>query len=692
MRTPTVILCLVLPALLFGAPALNSRDGGTSRQDDPYITVDILSKHFRILSEHKGTGDIAFSFPPDTVAVINETGKSIPVSRMIICHGEEFTVKCGDTFIKAPHSMHVSSSTANTFGVHISGETALRTYPLPLNIGLDQKGISCVISEKLSRYAINSASAEYGGQNTDKDEAIIALAMIIRARGETALRKPVHSRATFCDLSHCQVYRGRMPAGDSMKITCPILPDKFPSGLFFHSSCGGETLCANVFTGTAGADSGPVKDRISSEGTYLCRDKSSAWEREISCEDITRIIGGDSSAAHTGITAIDYDRNAGVVILRYGSDSRRMAAEEFRLKLNRVRGWNFIRSNNYMATVSRGIAHFKGSGLGHGVGLCQTGALALSGKGFSRYEIIRHYFPEVVFSKCPGSSSPDLAYCRFALDSDAINDLSYRRFLARRIPMGSAFKLVVSFYILNRRPDIAQNYGYLCNDASVDQNMPRQCHTRGGHGRMTLRDALPVSCNLFFASLYNHIDRNDFTDYVRTLSRGFGMTISIPRVNSNAEFARLLSGLDFRATATVNDLIILTRVIHSGSGANRYYSLNTGLVSLKSRQDIRDSLSKTFTTGTASEKPVSLRTDYDAGDIPDDIPANNPDLPLLWGKTSTFMHGSNSLAPYGAFIGGVGNRGIIVLIRNGNGNLSAWRAKHLLLEHYQSPAENHSQE
>ncbi|HNX60808.1 MAG TPA: hypothetical protein PKK43_17025, partial [Spirochaetota bacterium] len=205
------------------------------------------------------------------------------------------------------------------------------------------------------------------------------------------------------------------------------------------------------------------------------------------------------------------------------------------------------------------------------------------------------------------------------------------------------------------------------------------------------RDALPVSCNLFFASLYNYIDRNDFTEYVRALSRGFGMTISIPRVNSNAEFALLLSGLDFRTTATVNDLMILARVIHSGSGSNRYYSLNSGIVSLKSRQDIRDSLAKTFTIGTASSKPVSHRKDYEVDDTPGEIFRNNPDLPRMWGKTSTFMHGSNSLAPYGMFIGGCENRGIIILIRNSNGNLAAWEGRHFLLEQFQSPAENHSQ-
>ena len=35
----------------------------------------------------------------------------------------------------------------------------------------------------------------------------------------------------------------------------------------------------------------------------------------------------------------------------------------------------------------------QGAGWGHGVGLCQIGALGMSLKGFSTEEILSHYFP-----------------------------------------------------------------------------------------------------------------------------------------------------------------------------------------------------------------------------------------------------------------------------------------------------------
>jgi hypothetical protein len=312
--------------------------------------------------------------------------------------------------------------------------------------------------------------------------------------------------------------------------------------------------------------------------------------------------------------------------------------------------------------------------LGHGVGLCQTGALALSRMGFSRYEIIRHYFPGIDFVKnTDRAPSPNLIYCRFTLDSDRKPAPSYTALLKRRIPMGSTFKILVSCYLLTKRPDLTQGHEYICADTSADHNMPDHCVIRRGHGRMSLPEALPHSCNLFFASLYSKIDRDDFMKYISELSRRFSLTVQLPDINTPQEFSTLLSGLDFRATATVNDYIILSRIIHSGTGTNRYLSLHTDILSVESRQKIHDYLRNTYLTGTASTRPIPHDPfiNYE-GLFENDSDRIKSEGMNMWGKTSSFIHGSNALAEYGAFIGGNGNDGIIVIIRHGNGNLAAW--------------------
>jgi stage II sporulation protein D len=43
--------------------------------------------------------------------------------------------------------------------------------------------------------------------------------------------------------------------------------------------------------------------------------------------------------------------------------------------------------------VKEGTAHFKGKGLGHGVGFCQWGAKGMAEAGKKFPEILQHYYP-----------------------------------------------------------------------------------------------------------------------------------------------------------------------------------------------------------------------------------------------------------------------------------------------------------
>jgi SpoIID/LytB domain protein len=42
---------------------------------------------------------------------------------------------------------------------------------------------------------------------------------------------------------------------------------------------------------------------------------------------------------------------------------------------------------------------YRGAGWGHGVGMCQIGALGMSLKGYSSEEIMYHYYPGSVLKK-----------------------------------------------------------------------------------------------------------------------------------------------------------------------------------------------------------------------------------------------------------------------------------------------------
>jgi stage II sporulation protein D len=66
---------------------------------------------------------------------------------------------------------------------------------------------------------------------------------------------------------------------------------------------------------------------------------------------------------------------------------------DFKLIVGRALGWNVLKSSRF--EVSRVGANFifRGSGFGHGLGLCQEGAHVMARRGISYQQILSFYFP-----------------------------------------------------------------------------------------------------------------------------------------------------------------------------------------------------------------------------------------------------------------------------------------------------------
>jgi len=58
-----------------------------------------------------------------------------------------------------------------------------------------------------------------------------------------------------------------------------------------------------------------------------------------------------------------------------------------------------LRSSLFVVEIKNGDAIFRGAGFGHGVGMCQTGAVGMAEAGKSYREILRHYYPGTVLRK-----------------------------------------------------------------------------------------------------------------------------------------------------------------------------------------------------------------------------------------------------------------------------------------------------
>jgi stage II sporulation protein D (peptidoglycan lytic transglycosylase) len=77
--------------------------------------------------------------------------------------------------------------------------------------------------------------------------------------------------------------------------------------------------------------------------------------------------------------------------------------DEFRQVLSRAFGPRAIRSTLFEVRRAGAAFTFSGRGYGHGVGLCQAGALARLRAGATPSDVVRYYYPGTVLEMAHGS-------------------------------------------------------------------------------------------------------------------------------------------------------------------------------------------------------------------------------------------------------------------------------------------------
>ena len=588
-----------------------------------------------------------------------DTGKRrIPVKTLSFFYNNSIRIKADQKPLSNGDFTLYPLERNDTLSIELNGEK--RSYPLPLYIKNTGTELELYIEEDINQFAIDSAWGELGDTSERNSEALYALAHLIKARCALPYLTNKHKGAHFCDLTCCQTYRGR--SGKTFSDPVSIKTDKIKNGLFFNTSGGGVIFSESIFNDKVKSSPAP-QDIIYQENFFLSREKYPNWEASITKNELTGLI---YPGKNEFIKKITFDRGKEIVFIETGRGMEKYSPETFRLIVNRIKGWNFIKSNNYTLTLTDGIFKFRGSGLGHGAGMSFEGALQLAERGYSRYEIIEHYYPEIQYNT-PPSYNNQLQYIIFDYKSGAtLQSSTGDSFRNRIIPCGSIFKLFIAVYLAEKRTDLFYNYTYTCRESEKDKLMPEQCWDKPGHGRMDIRSALYHSCNKYFGSLYKKIDPDDFTQWIKTFTSEKGIALTLPRIKSRGDFANLLAGLNFNLTITVDGIIKLNRHIFMESKENP--SGRTG--------EIFTALHKTFTDGTAKEKPEDNLLNKSGGNISQNYYSIKKDL---WGKTGTVIAGTNSHHGYGIFTGGLKSSGIAAILRKNTGAETAKESKKILL-------------
>ncbi|MFO8056570.1 MAG: SpoIID/LytB domain-containing protein [bacterium] len=156
----------------------------------------------------------------------------------------------------------------------------------------------------------------------------------------------------------------------------------------YHSCCGGRTeLPGEVWDG----ENAPYHKSVKCNH---CREAPRYFWRfpekgAVSGSKLASLLGTKKRVQDIKITETTGTGRAGTLAVRTRGRNHRFSGNEFR----RRTGYERIRSTSFRVDREEEGFVFRGSGAGHGVGMCQWGAKGLAKKGRSARQILEFYFP-----------------------------------------------------------------------------------------------------------------------------------------------------------------------------------------------------------------------------------------------------------------------------------------------------------
>jgi stage II sporulation protein D len=240
----------------------------------------------------------------------------------------------------------------------------------------------------VEKYISGVVMAEGGaGKNLEyfKTQAIIARTYMYKY-----FNKHLDDRYNVCDNTHCQAFNGLSSDTLLNKAVLEtrglVILDKDSTLIIsaFHSNCGGETSSSDDVWLLGQPYLKSVVD------PYCLTSRNATWQKSFSVkvwEDYIRKSGYNEKVVDPSV--FNFFQESRLTDYKTGS---------FTIPLRTMRSDLNLRSTFFSVYAKGDSIIFKGRGYGHGVGLCQEGAMMMAAKGFNYHEIINFYYSGVIIS------------------------------------------------------------------------------------------------------------------------------------------------------------------------------------------------------------------------------------------------------------------------------------------------------
>jgi len=265
---------------------------------------------------------------------------------------------------------------------------AERAYEGGLEVTLENGALRLVNVVPLEEYVAGVVQSEAGRHHHLEYYKLQAVSC--RTYALSNQRKHLDQGFEVCDRVHCQVYHGRNHtdtiAQAVLETRNMVMVDADIRLIHatFHSNCGGETLNAE----DVWSKSEPYLQATTD--TFCLAGSHATWQKRVPRKDwvayLKRAYGVNTASSADLFPLLDHHPTCRGIY---------MNQREPLVPLKQVRADWKLNSTYFTLHEEGENVVFEGRGFGHGVGVCQEGAMEMARRGFSFVDILHYYYAEV---------------------------------------------------------------------------------------------------------------------------------------------------------------------------------------------------------------------------------------------------------------------------------------------------------
>ncbi len=242
---------------------------------------------------------------------------------------------------------------------------------------------------EMNQYLAGVVECEGGPGHTDN----FYMAQAIISRTYALKYKDKHKKDGFqlCDQVHCQAYHHRQMYSPEINraVTATngivITDDKGKLiEAFFYANCGGQTCDASYVWNSSVPYLVPFRD------TFCVRTNQSRWTTKIPKDRWMNFLIDNYDYPAFDSTYLDK-------MFHFVQDERKafFHGPELGIPLRDIRQEFKLKSTFFSCYEHEDHVVLEGYGYGHGVGLCQEGAIEMARRGYHFTQILKYYYPGI---------------------------------------------------------------------------------------------------------------------------------------------------------------------------------------------------------------------------------------------------------------------------------------------------------